>query len=418
MHFTILKTIFDPSFLSKSCIQYLSRPIRNLKTIRMSHRIHHPWKQLAVALFSMIIFLGCRKPKSEEAPSLPPPQATVTSTFEALNYPHGTSYCGSVFTTDLKIKDGSTVGTVTISNDASYLYLTYNLSGNWFLNSVQSYAGQKSFAPLTVSGNLDYKEFPGKKLVNACNLVQSITFQIAFSDMNSDGQAQCPIHEQYFVAMRAGVKQITTGAQCGVGREQDAWAAPVFIDPGNADEWATAFYYCRQECSETVTPPIPPIAATPPPVTPPTSTNTPPTGTTTPPVTVAWCVYGQGYWYAKPNSVWCQSVQFGNLIIARDEAKALWPAKDNWVKKAFFQASSVQLSRYCFNEGKDLPEAIANDYATLVSFLETLTYTDIMNGTFPAGTNTAAVKTALGNIGTWICQNKCNATEDPTTCSE
>ena len=116
--------------------------------------------------------------------------------------------------------------------------------------------------------------------------------------------------------------------------------------------------------------------------------------------------------------VWCNSsVTFGNLEILKDSARALWPAKNNIVKKAFFQASALQLNRICKNNNEPLPADIADDYEVLANFLSGLSIADIKNGTMPANANVDAIKAATGNIGKWICQHNCNSVEDPTACS-
>lgn len=363
------KTVFN------SC----TRPIRIRKLIRMSHRIHY-WKQFTVSLLLVFAFQSCQKQKFNQEPeaSPPPPEESI---YQALLDPHIVPVFTTAYTTDLKIRTGENIGTVTVANDATDLYLTYRLSGNWFLTGVQSYAGKKSLIPLTGSGSPNPGQFPAKLNLNACDKYQSFTFKVSLSELNSDESAQCTSGSQYFIAMRASIREIETGDDCTMGNNQESWAAPVLINPADADEWATAFYYCRQEVK-------------------------------------TWRGYGQGYWFAKPNVEWCQPyVQFGNLSIGKDEAKALWPAQNNILKKALFQASALQLSTICNNNGDPVPSVIENDYQMLIEFLSGLSYSDIQNGTLPAGTDANAIAQAASNIGKFICQNKLNAAEDPTDCT-
>jgi hypothetical protein len=56
-------------------------------------------------------------------------------------------------------------------------------------------------------------------------------------------------NEQYFIAMRATVKQISSATDCTAGTDQPAWGAPFLINPGSANEWANALYYCKQDCT-------------------------------------------------------------------------------------------------------------------------------------------------------------------------
>lgn len=356
----------------------------------MSHLIHR-WKQLVLSFCVIASLICCKKPQIDKDSETSRPQAI--SIYEPITDIHGQSHCGSVFTTELKVEDATTVGSVDVSNDSQYLYLTYSLNDDWYLLGVQSFAGAKTNIPLTPRGNPNHEQFPGKETINPCNLLQSFTFKVPLSEIESDGNSQCPSNVQYFIAMRATIKQITNGSNCTTGTPVEAWAAPVLINPGDASEWATAFYYCKQECK---------------PQTNSQSSQSTPT---------TWCAFGQGYWFAKPNVIWCQDyVKYGNLTVSKDDARALWPAQNNVAKKAFFQASALQLSMICNNNNAAIPQAIASDYSTLVALLGRLTYDDIKNGVVPAGVDATSIQTAAGNVGKWICQNNCNPSIDPTNC--
>jgi hypothetical protein len=350
----------------------------------MMYRIQD-WKQLAVSLLLFITIFSCKKHRPVEGPQNPPPGETPSSTvYESLLSFHPVSYCGSPLTSTLKIQDGTDIGTVTVGNDALYLYLTYNVTGDWYLGDAHCYAGQQSLIPRNSDGNPIHGQFPGKQNLNFCDLRQTFTFRVLLSSLGSDNSAQCSTNAQYYIAMRASVKQISNGADCGAATDQPAWGAPFLINPGNTNEWATAFYSCKQDCTIPVTP---------------------------------WCAYSQGYWFNNPDVSWCQNVKFGTLEINKQDGVALWPAQNNWVRKALFQASALQLSMSCANNGNSIPDSIAPDYNKLNTFLSTLSYTDIQNGIVPSGTDSTLIKTVTGNIGKWICHNHCNSTADSTACS-
>ena len=339
-----------------------------------------------LALLLMPLFAGmlsCKKQKPKEDPA--PPEGTPSIYSSILNLP-AISYCGSALTSNLKIQDGTDIGTVTVGHDAVYFYLTYNLTGNWYIGGAQSYAGRESQTPKNIDGNPEYAQFPGKQTLNYCDQRQTCSFRVLLSSLNSDNNAQCATNEQYYIAMRASVKQFSSATDCTAGLEQSAWGAPFLINPGNANEWATAFYYCKQDCT------IP---------------------------TISWCAYSQGYWFNNPTpqSAWCQNVKFGTLELTEQQGDALWPAQNNWIRRALFQASALQLSMRCFNNNNPIPTSIAGDYNRLDTFLSTLTYTDIQNGTYPLTTDTTGVRGAAGNIGRWICNNHCTANPDATACT-
>ena len=341
-------------------------------------------KPFAVLLLLIVAICSCKKHKPIVDPPPPPPDETP-GVYQSIYTLPGISFCGSALTSNLKIQDGTDIGTVTVGNDAFYLYLTYNLTGNWYLGDAHSYAGRESAIPRNTDGNPVYGQFPGKQTLNFCDLRQTFTFRVLLSFLFSDANALCSTNEQYFIAMRASVKQFNIATNCTAGTAQPAWGAPFLINPGNANEWATAFYYCKQDCT------IPAIT---------------------------WCAYSQGYWFSNPNLLsWCQNVKFGNLEVNKQDGSAIWPPQNNLVKRAFFQASALQLSLKCVNSGNPIPTSIAGDYNRVGSFLSTLTYANLQNGTFPASTDTTGVKVATGNIGRWICNNHCNSNPDPTACT-
>jgi len=346
---------------------------------------NRPLKLFTVLLFLFAAIISCKKKKPKDDPQDP---GETPSVYESIFTPHNVSFCGSVSTSNLKIKDGTDIGTVTVSNDSFYLYMTYNLSGNWYLGDVHSYAGRESSIPRNIDGNPTYLQFPGKQKLSFCDLRQAFTFRVLLSALTKDNSSQCPSNEQYYVAMRASVRQLNNSGECVSGADQAAWGAPFLINPGNANEWATAFYYCKQDCAA---PPQPP----------------------------SLCAYSQGFWFNNTslNSSWCQNVKFGSLEITEQQGDSLWPAQNNWVKKALFQGSALQLSMNCFHPGEPMPSSIASDYNRVQTFLSALTYSDIQNETFPIGTDTTGVRAATGNIGRWICNNHCSANPDPNACT-
>ena len=340
-------------------------------------------KQFAVLLLIIIAIFSCKKQKANPGTPAPPPDDT-TSVYEPLLTLPTVSFCGSALISNLKIQDGTDIGTVTVRNDASYLYLTYNLTGNWYLGDAHSYAGRESLIPRNLDGNPIYAQFPGKKHLNFCDMRQAFSFRVLLSSLTSDNDGLCPTNTSYYIAMRAAVKQFSNSTDCNTGIDQPAWGAPFLINPGNANEWATAFYYCMQDC-------------------------------TTP---ISWCAYSQGYWFSNLNSSWCQNAKFGNLEITKLQGTSLWPAQNNWEKKVLFQASALQLSMNCINSGNAIPSSIISDYNKCKTFLSALTFANIQNETFPSGTDTTGVKAASGNIGRWICYNHCTTNSDPNACSE
>ena len=337
-------------------------------------------KQSLLFLSILIAVISCKKQSPEEEATAPPP----VSTFEASFEPAILNFCGSPYTTDLRIQDGSTIGSVTVGNDATHLYLTYHLEEGWYLTGAQSYAGDKASIPASNNGALHHEQFPAKQSVSPCDLKQTLTFKVLLSVLDMESTDQCTA--SYFVAMRASVKYLPNTATCSMGEEEEAWAAPVLINPGNQTDWSTAFYYCRQEC---------------------------------PPPPAPWCAFGQGYWFASGKHPWCDGqVAFGDLIVKEAEGVAIWGQRNRTtLQKAFFQASALQLSMKCNNEGRAIPESIRKDYEFIKAVLEKLTLKDVEHGKLPDDVKEIDLQYALGNIGKWICANNCDPQKDPTACS-
>ena len=333
----------------------------------------------ALLLFFIPIF-SCKKQKPKE--NLPPIE--TPSVYQSIFTSHNASFCGSTQTSSLKIQDGTDIGTVTVGNDSFYLYLTYNLTGNWYLGAAHAYAGRESLIPRNADGNPVHTQFPGKQNISYCDLRQTFTFRVLLSALTNDNNSQCTSNEEFYIAMRASVRQFSNTTECVSGAEQAAWGAPFLINPNNANEWATAFYYCKQDCT------VP-----------------------------AACGYSQGYWFSNPNpnAAWCQNVKFGNLEVSESQGDALWPPQNNFVKRAFFQGSALQLSMNCYNTGNPIPTSIAGDYNRLETFLSTLTYADLQNGTYPLSSDTTGVRAASNNVGRWICNNHCTSNPDPNACT-
>ena len=125
------------------------------------------------------------------------------------------------------------------------------------------------------------------------------------------------------------------------------------------------------------------------------------------PVINNWCAKSQGYWFARPQTIWCNNVTFGNNSYTQAQGDNIWnDAPNNSVaKKAFTQASALQLSMICVNNGNPIPADIISAYNTCVSFLSGLTYNQILTGSYPSSSY-STISTAQGAIGDWINANE------------
>ena len=108
------------------------------------------------------------------------------------------------------------------------------------------------------------------------------------------------------------------------------------------------------------------------------------------------CSYSQGYWFARPQTVWPHDVTIGGHIFTQEEGKAFWPSNTN-TKRAFTQYATIVLSGVDLSLFPDLAEAMAviEDY-----------FANLYPDAAPRQVNQAA-----GYIGDWVDQNHCD-TED------
>lgn len=118
------------------------------------------------------------------------------------------------------------------------------------------------------------------------------------------------------------------------------------------------------------------------------------------------CALSQGYFFSKPGVIWCGdgSVEFGSYSVTQAQGTALWPAESNVMKKAFFQASTLQLNQ-CM--GNLLSPDLQDEYDYLADVLAHSSLAEISAGTIPAGYNSADIAAASGTIGTWIGEHHC-----------
>jgi hypothetical protein len=87
---------------------------------------------------------------------------------------------------------------------------------------------------------------------------------------------------------------------------------------------------------------------------------------------VTFCSYSQGYWFAKPNIVWPQSLTIGGYTYTQAEGLAIWKSSNaktgiTDAKKAFSQYAAIQLSAY--SKGVNVPVELQGYVNTINTFL-------------------------------------------------
>ncbi len=119
-------------------------------------------------------------------------------------------------------------GSVTVTNDYSYIYVTYTTTGNWVLTQTHLYVGACELIPVNNSGNPRIGHFPYS---SAHANLTTYTYQVPISALYGCG---C-------IAAHAVVKQLDGNGN--TIQTQTAWGNGTQITPGGS--WAMKFSYCN-----------------------------------------------------------------------------------------------------------------------------------------------------------------------------
>jgi hypothetical protein len=121
------------------------------------------------------------------------------------------------------------------------------------------------------------------------------------------------------------------------------------------------------------------------------------------------CSLSQGYWFAKPQTIWPNNgtVTLGESVYTQAEGKAIWNTSNKGgmlnAKLAFTQATAIKLS------GVDASASVWADVAIIDAYFASIG--KISAGSIPKNSSAnAAAGAAAGRIGDWISQNHCNET--------
>lgn len=128
-------------------------------------------------------FVSCKKEsllntEQNAAGSLRPIQTNTHTARPGTDPGSDSTVVPNITTVNLVTDAGINVGTVTVTNDANYIYVTYNTVNGYILASTKLYAGAISSIPLNHGGNPQLGHFPYS--AGHDNIV-SYTYQIPVS---------------------------------------------------------------------------------------------------------------------------------------------------------------------------------------------------------------------------------------------
>lgn len=183
---------------------------------------------LAVLIFAT---LSCQKQDDQVVAPLTATSEAITPLKVMAQAP--IAYCGTPTVVMLTAGQHIDAGTVTVGNDADYLYVTYTATNGYLLNETHLYVGTRSGVPVNKKGNPQIGHFPyGETFTTP---VSEVTYQFNLADF-----------EECFIVAAHAVVTKYDGAT--IVDQQTAWGAGTqFITSGS---WAMYFNYCKQECTE------------------------------------------------------------------------------------------------------------------------------------------------------------------------
>ncbi len=189
---------------------------------------------------SLQTFISCKK--TELSPPLPLEQAAApsqkTGTYATNVSPEektifsGRTYGDPCVPTTVMLVAGQTIdaGTVTVSNDTNYIYVTYTTANGWVLTQTHLYVGDCALIPVNNPGNPMPGQFP---YTGTHNNLTTYTYQIPISRIPLEG-CGC-------IAAHAVVKKYNSANQ--VIDTQTGWGNGVRINLSGGN-WGMKFDYC------------------------------------------------------------------------------------------------------------------------------------------------------------------------------
>jgi hypothetical protein len=109
-----------------------------------------------------------------------------------------------------------------------------------------------------------------------------------------------------------------------------------------------------------------------------------------------YCSFSQGYWFARPQTVWPYDVVVGGHTFTQAQGQQFWPSNTP-IQRAFTQYATIYLSGVTLSAFPELEAAmqVIDDYFANV---------------YPSPAN-RVVNSAAGFIGDWVDQNHCVDTQ-------
>lgn len=195
---------------------------------------------LCTAIFACVLsIVSCKKTElTPPSTDLKEPAITQAARYVTEVGPNnstiltGRTVGGACAPTEVTLLAGQTIdaGTVNVSNDASYIYVTYTATNGWVLSQTHLYVGNCDSIPVNNPGNPMPGQFP---YTSTHNNVTTYTYQIPISRIPLEG-CGC-------IAAHAVVKKYNSSNQ--LIDTQTGWGNGVRINLTGGN-WGMKFDYC------------------------------------------------------------------------------------------------------------------------------------------------------------------------------
>ncbi|MFN5183913.1 MAG: hypothetical protein ACK5D5_12905 [Bacteroidota bacterium] len=187
--------------------------------IKTQTKMNKTIKSIVVLSLALFAFIAC------ERQAAPTPQLSINNTSNTVT-------CGTPQVQNLMAGQNIIAGTISISNDANNVYVTYTTTGGWEIQKTHLYVGACNAIPTNNGGNPIIGQFPNQTTHNP--RVTSFTYTISLANLSS-----C-----YCVAAHAEVVKVDGSGN--ITQTETGWGQG---NPFGGNSWAMIMSYCTQSCS-------------------------------------------------------------------------------------------------------------------------------------------------------------------------
>ncbi|MFD1316276.1 hypothetical protein [Namhaeicola litoreus] len=148
--------------------------------------------------------------------------------------------CGDPVVYELIAGQNIDVGEITVTNDDTKIYITYETSGDWWLTETHLFVGEKSDLPVTQSGNPKIGHFPYH---GEHGHVQSVQFTV---DINNNWSANHNGELCIIISMHASV--VSKNSEGIIKQSETAFGKGELAIEFNGSRWGWYHNFCLNTC--------------------------------------------------------------------------------------------------------------------------------------------------------------------------